>query len=101
MHLPAAEGRHVRIVQVLCMMPGDFSLGSSQSRAAARADLERRNAARKRVDFVLQSSVPRSRGDGITIRDWCEAADGMLTRFSIIPSGMTLEQAERIAAQRS
>lgn len=80
------------------MKPGDFALGSSQSRAAARALLERRFAARKRLDIV--SSIPRPGGDGgIHIGTWQEGQDGVLFRFSSIPPGMTIQEAERIASQ--
>ncbi len=81
------------------MKPGDFALGSSQSRAAARALLERRFAARKRIDIVC--SIPRPREDGeIHIGTWTEGADGSLFRFSSLPPGMTIEEAERIVAER-
>jgi hypothetical protein len=83
------------------MRPGDYPLRSRQSRAAARSLLERRLADRKRIDFVLTSSIPRPPGArAINIGEWQEGADGTLTRFSMIPSGMTLEEAERIVAGR-
>lgn len=82
------------------MKPGEYPLGSVQSRVAARALLERRLAARNRLDIV--SSIPRPGGDGeIHIGAWSEAADGTLMRFSNIPAGMTLEEAEWIAAENS
>jgi hypothetical protein len=81
------------------LKPGEYPLGSAQSRAAARALLERRFAGRNRLDIV--SSIPRPGGDGaIHIGAWSEAADGTLLRFSNIPAGMTLEEAERIVAAR-
>jgi hypothetical protein len=76
---------------------GDLPLGSAQSRAAARALLERRLAGRNRLDIV--SSIPRPGGNGaIHIGAWSEAADGTLMRFCNIPAGMTLEEAEGIVA---
>jgi hypothetical protein len=98
MHLPNASGWHLCILPVLCMKPGDFALGSSQSRAAARALLACRFAARKRMEIV--SSIPRPGGDGgIHIGTWTEGADGSLFRFSSIPPGMTIQEAERIVSQ--
>lgn len=97
MHLPCASGWHVRAVPVLGMKPGDFALGSGMSRAAARAELERRGAGRKRID--VNCSIPRPRGNEISIGEWIEGSDGSLRRFSNIPLGMTIEEAERIVAQ--
>lgn len=73
--------------------PGTMLSDLRKSRAAARALLERRFAGRKRLDVV--SSIPRTGGDG----GMCD--DGSLFRCSQIPPGMTVEGAERIAAQRS
>jgi hypothetical protein len=44
MHLPNPRGWHIVPVQVLPMRPGDFALGSPQSRAAARSLLVARKA---------------------------------------------------------
>jgi hypothetical protein len=80
------------------MRPGDFALGSSRSRAAARALLARRFDARKRIDVV--SSIPRPGADGeIRIGAWQEGEDGVLFRYSNIPAGMTIQEAERIVSQ--
>lgn len=79
------------------LKPGRFPLGSAESRAAARALLERQRASRKRIDVV--SSIPRPRAvGGIHIGTWIECDDGSLYRFSTVPAGMTVEGAERIAA---
>jgi hypothetical protein len=83
------------------MKPGDYSLGSPASRAAARSLIGRRFADRNRIDVVLTSSIPRPAGALVlNIGKWQEGADGTLTRFSMIPTGMTIEEAERIASQR-
>lgn len=67
-------------------------------RAAARAALMRRFAARRRIDVV--SSVQRPGGDGgIHLGAWIEGDDGVLFRFSTIPAGMTIAEAERIVSQ--
>ncbi len=80
------------------MNPSDYPLCSTQSRAAARALLERRFATRKRIDVI--SSIPRPGGDGgIRVGTWTECDDGSLFRVSTIPSGMTIEEAERIVAE--
>lgn len=79
--------------------PGDYAVGSPQSRAAARALVERRFAARKRLEIVC--SIPRPGAVGeIRIGEWIEGADGTIFRTSNIPAGMTLQEAERIVAER-
>ena len=80
------------------LKPGEYPLGSAQSRAAARALLERRFAGLRRIDVV--SSVPRPGGEGgIHIGTWIECDDGSLFRFSDLPPGMTIEEAEQIFSQ--
>ncbi len=81
----------------MVVRPG--ALGSPQSPAAARAVLARRFAERKRVDIIIVSNIPRPRRNGITIGQWTEGEDGSLTRFSILPAGMTMEEAEEIASR--
>lgn len=77
---------------------GQYTLGSPQSRAAARGLLERRFATRRTADIV--SSIPRPGShEEIRIGTWIEKDDGSLFRFSTIPAGMTIEEAERIVAQ--
>lgn len=98
LHLSDPGSWHIPTVQVLSMKPGEFAVGSGQSRAAARALLERRRAGRKRIDVV--SSIPRPAGDGeIRIGTWTEGSDGTLFRFSSLPPGMTIGEAERIVSQ--
>ena len=80
------------------LRPGEYPLGSAQSRAAARALLERRFAGRRRIDVV--SSVPRPGGDGgIRVGTWVECDDGSLFRLSNLPPGITIKEAERIVSQ--
>ena len=100
MHLPDARTGNSRSVQVLSMKPGDYALGSPESRAAARAVLERRLAERNRGGITLVSNIPRPYGNGVRIGDWCESNDGTIIRFCSLPTGMTLEEAERIVAER-
>jgi hypothetical protein len=77
--------------------PGDYAVGSPQSRAAARALLERRFAGRIArtiiVDLEAGCTEPR-------IGEWCEGADGSLGRVCALPRGMTMQEAERIVAER-
>jgi hypothetical protein len=73
-------------------------LGSQQSRAAARAELERRGAGRRRIEIIC--SISRPDGNGISIGAWKEGADGSLLRISNIPAGMTIDEAERIVSQQ-
>jgi hypothetical protein len=80
------------------VMPGEYPLGSPQSRAAARAMLKRRLEGRKRVDFVVRCIVDVPGFTKPQVGDWVECDDGMLMRCSHLPAGMTIEQAERIAA---
>ena len=78
--------------------PGHFAVGSPQSRAAARALLVAKRAGRERIDIVCR--IPRPGDDGaIHIGKWIEKPDGSLFRFSNIPPGMTIAEAERIVSQ--
>ena len=82
------------------MKPGDYAIGSPESRAAARAVLERRLAERNRGGITLVSNIPRPSGDEVSIGDWCEGNNGTLIRFCSLPTGMRMEEAERIVAER-
>ena|ERR1035438_2919526 len=79
--------------------PGNYPLGSAQSRAAARARLERGFAAREREDLVVHHYELAP--DQIRVGEWNEAGDGTLIRVSYLPMEMTIEEAERIVAQRA
>ena len=81
------------------LKPGDYPLGSAQSRAAARANLERRFAGRKRLDVVTRCIVDVPGFAEPQLGKWRECPDGSLLRFSRLPAGMTIEEAERIVAQ--
>ena len=57
--------------------------------------LDRRFAARKRIQVIY--SIPRPGAEGeIRIGDWMEGADGTLFRTCNIPAGMTIQEGERI-----
>lgn len=79
------------------LKPGDYAVGSPQSRAAARALLERRFAGRIArtiiVDLGTDCTEPR-------IGEWREGADGSRGRVCALPDGMTMQEAERIVAAR-
>ena len=100
MHLPEASGGDNRGVQMLSVKPGDYALGSPESRAAARAALERRLAERNSGGITLVTDIPRPSGDGLRIGEWCEGGDGTLMRVCFLPTGMTMEEAEQTGAER-
>lgn len=80
------------------MNPGDYALGSSLSRAAARNVLEKRMSGRKRLTVVC--SIPRPNGEGdLHFGEWIEGKDGAMIRFCNIPDGMTIQEAERLVSQ--
>jgi hypothetical protein len=57
--------------------PGDYPVGSTESRAAARALLEAQRAGRKWVDIVC--SIPRPvNGGAIRVGTWIELPDQSL-----------------------
>jgi hypothetical protein len=88
--------------------PGDYALGSVESRAAARAAVDQRRASQKRRELVIVSDVPRPNYEndpgfdpiGPIAHDWHMADDGVLERVCWIPPGMTVEEAERIRTER-
>jgi hypothetical protein len=66
--------------------PGQYPLGSPQSRAAARAMLlERRFAERKREELVVTHYAFGP--DKMRVGEWNEAGDGTLIRVSHLPRG--------------
>lgn len=74
---------------------GEFAVGSVQSRAAARALLEAKLGSAKRLDFVVSVVGDPTKFDPPTVGKWSESADGVMVRFSRVPWGMSIEQAER------
>jgi hypothetical protein len=80
------------------MKPSDYPLGSAESRAAARSLLERRFAARKRIEDIC--SIPRPHAEGTAhIGDWIEGRDGTLFRMCNVPSGMAIREVEQLLTQ--
>lgn len=79
--------------------PGQYPIGSAQSRAAARAKLNHLYASRERMDWVFRSIVHNPKFTEPHLGEWTECEDGTLWRTSHLPAGMTIEEAERIVAQ--
>lgn len=77
--------------------PGDYALCSLPSRAAARAIVEQRTSGKDRFDFIVDIGITI---DDLKIGEWTEDEDGRLTRVSLIPEGMSMEEAERIVSER-
>jgi hypothetical protein len=53
MHLQGSTSGNRGNMQVLSMKPGDYALGSSQSRAAARTLLEQKKGMQKSLVIIL------------------------------------------------
>jgi hypothetical protein len=82
------------------LRPGRFALGSAQSRAAARALIERRFAGRARCELVIRHIALDPSLAEPQLGEWYEGSDGQMWRCSHLPAGMTIEEAERIVAER-
>ena len=80
------------------LKPGDYAIGSPQSRAAARAKLEQHLAGRERMDLVVVTIGRRLFAEDHYLGKW-EERDGKLSRMSMLPSGLSTEEADRIVAE--
>jgi hypothetical protein len=76
------------------MKPGDFPIGSPESRAAARMQLAHRHDNRKRVQFVANVWFPHPHEGGpkqdparFHFGTWQECEDGSLFRMVYRPGG--------------
>jgi len=65
--------------------PGDFPIGSWESRAAARIQLFRRVDSRKRMTIALSLPRPGQDCSRVKFDDWRECPDGTLTRLVYVP----------------
>ena len=83
--LPAIRGFRV----------GDFPLGSSESRAAARMQLLRFEASRCRIQIFHRVPHPRQDNEKPHAAGWVECQDGTLMRWIYVPAGMTRTEALR------
>lgn len=74
------------------MKPGDFGIGSEQSRAAARMELEDRQVGMQRFELLVGHNDDSSPSAG----PWTESRkDGTITRLIGFPDGMTLAEVAR------
>lgn len=67
------------------MKPGDFPIGSAESRAAARMQLTRWNDSRKRLRIILGIPRPREDGSRVHFGKWQECPNGMLQQIVYVP----------------
>ena len=75
--------------------PGDFPLGSRESRAAARLLLNSLANTRRRIEIV--SHIPRPGQDGTKphVSDWNDFGDALM-RMVYVPPGMSFEEALKL-----
>ena len=75
--------------------PGEFPIGTIQSRAAARMLLDRARQGRERL--VVRHSIPDPRHDNTKphATPWGTLTDGRLMRWVYVPPGMAAEEASR------
>jgi hypothetical protein len=86
------------------LKPGDFPLGSAESRAAARMLAQQRETQGKRLEIILSSWMRPARGnDKPHATPWIPHAfeDGTLVRTLVVPEGMSAEEARRIVDRRN
>jgi hypothetical protein len=79
--------------------PGDFPIGSPESRAAARAMLEARMKGMRRLQIVTNVRVfsyPDNSKPHVT--PWTETLDGCLMRFIYVPNGTDEETEDQFLA---
>ena len=80
------------------MRPGDFPLGSTESRAAARLLARKRTDQRERLEIIImgEDGPPRA-------SPWTEDRNGTgrLMRTLSVPDGMSAEEARRIVDGKS
>jgi len=80
--------------------PGDFPVGSLESRAAARAMLQHAESERERITIISHIPRPEWEWDGegpapadwnkkIHVGEWSECPDGRLFRMVNVPPGVT------------
>ena len=67
------------------MKPGDYALGSSQSRAAARAMLQERRGVQERLELIVGYDLAEPHAT-----EWHDNGEGELSRIISIPAGMAL-----------
>jgi len=71
--------------------PGDFPIGTPESRATARMRLEKMRSTRKRIEFITNVRFPQHEPSQVTDNSmpsaypWQETTDGGLMRFVYCP----------------
>ena len=79
--------------------PGDFPIGSPESRAAARMLMRSRVDNRKRLQFITNTMLAHHDGNPEPhVTPWIETLDGGLFRFVYAPNGTDEETKERLLA---
>ena len=73
------------------MKPGDYALGSEQSRAAARRLAEKRLVGREMIRLIVD--IEKGAEPGCT--SWIEGPDGKFGCVFGLPEGMSMEEAEK------
>jgi hypothetical protein len=93
LHLPATE---------TMPRPGDFPIGSIESRAAARRRYEDSLKSRVRTTYLqIGFNKPTDPRKNALIGEWFEHPDGSLTRNVVAPSEMSEEDALEIFGTRN
>lgn len=65
--------------------PGDYPLGSPESRAAARAQLAHRRDSRKRIEVISNICRPGEDNSRVRFGAWQDCPDGKLFRMVYVP----------------
>ena|ERR1700690_529279 len=65
--------------------PGNFPIGSLESRSAARLRLIRLNESRKRIRFIHNISRPREDESRVWFGEWQDCKDGTLFQMVYVP----------------
>ena len=74
--------------------PGEFPLGSPESRAAARMFLNNQRDSRKRIEIVSNIARPDLDNAKPHVSPWSDFGD-VLMRMLYVPAGMTEEEARK------
>jgi hypothetical protein len=84
------------------LKPGQYPIGSPESRAAARMLARQKDDQTNRLEVILSGSVCRVPGDPSkpTATPWITFDNGKVVRALILPEGMTPAEAHRIVASQ-
>ncbi len=81
------------------MNPGDSPLGSIQSRAAARAVLNRAEDESERLEIICHIPRPDQDNTRPHATPWQPMGEGSLVRWVYVPPGMPTEAAKKVLAK--